>query len=65
MVDSGRQNAGTGRLSWKTDNEGRKLSAGTYIMSLDLGADQVNLKTVVHQNRHSVGGASCHSGVWR
>jgi hypothetical protein len=46
-LDAGKQNAGTHRLSWNRNQEGRKLSAGAYFVSLDLGAEQVNLKTVV------------------
>jgi hypothetical protein len=45
--DAGKQNAGMHRLCWKGDQEGRKLSAGAYFVMLDMGAEQVRLKTVV------------------
>jgi hypothetical protein len=46
-LDAGVQNAGTHRLSWNANKEGRKLSAGAYFVLLDMGAEQVRLKTVV------------------
>jgi len=46
-VDAGKQNAGTHRLSWNGNQEGRKLSAGAYFVSLDMGVEQVTLKTVI------------------
>jgi len=46
-LDAGKQNAGTHRLSWNRDQEGRSLSAGAYFVLLDLGAEQARLKAVV------------------
>jgi hypothetical protein len=46
-LDVGKQSAGVHRLGWNCSREGRKLSVGTYFVSLDLGAEQINLKTVV------------------
>jgi hypothetical protein len=47
MLNVGEQNAGTHRLGWSRDPEGRRLSAGTYFVLLDLGAEQARLKAVV------------------
>jgi hypothetical protein len=41
------QQAGTHRLSWNRDGDGRKLSAGAYFVLLDMGAEQARLKAVV------------------
>jgi hypothetical protein len=47
MLDAGEQNAGLHQLSWDRDQEGRRLSAGTYFVRLNLGAEQARLKAVV------------------
>jgi len=47
VLDAGEQKSGTHRLSWDRDNEGRRLSAGTYFVLLDMGAEQARLKAVV------------------
>jgi hypothetical protein len=47
FLDAGEQKAGLHRLSWDSDSEGRKLSAGAYFVLLDVGAEQVRLKAVV------------------
>ena len=46
-LDAGQQQAGTHRLSWVRDSEGRKLSAGAYFVLLDMGAEKARLKAVV------------------
>jgi len=46
-LDAGSQQPGTHQLSWSRDNEGRRLSAGTYFVLLDAGAEQARLKAVV------------------
>jgi hypothetical protein len=46
-LDAGKQNAGTHRLSWNRNREGRNLSAGAYFLLLDIGTEQVRLKAVV------------------
>ena len=46
-LDAGEQRAGTHRLSWCRDFEGRKLSAGAYFVLLDMGAEKARLKAVV------------------
>jgi hypothetical protein len=45
--DVGEQRPGSHRLSWSTDGEGRKLSAGAYFVLLDMGAEKATLKAVV------------------
>ena len=47
ILDAGEQQAGTHRLSWGQDSEGRKLSAGAYFVLLDIGTEQARLKAVV------------------
>jgi YD repeat-containing protein len=47
VLDAGEQQAGTHRLSWDRDNEGRKLSAGAYFVLLDMGMEKARLKAVV------------------
>lgn len=47
MLDVGGQKAGTHRLCWNRDHEGRKLSAGAYFVLLDMGKEQARLKAVV------------------
>jgi hypothetical protein len=47
MLDAGEQEAGLHELSWNRDNEGRRLSAGTYFVLLSTGAEQFRLKAVV------------------
>jgi hypothetical protein len=46
-LDAGERQPGTHRLSWTRDNEGRRLSAGTYFVLLDMGTEQSRLKAVV------------------
>ena len=46
-LDAGEQKAGTHRLCWSRDQEGRKLSAGAYFVLLDMGSEQARLKAVV------------------
>ena len=46
-LDAGEQKAGTHRLSWDHDSEGRKLSSGAYFILLDIGTEQARLKAVV------------------
>jgi hypothetical protein len=41
------QQPGTHRLGWTHDNEGRRLSAGTYFVLLEAGTEQARLKVVV------------------
>jgi hypothetical protein len=43
----GEQTPGTHRLGWTRDSEGRRLSAGTYFVLLDLGDEHARLKAVV------------------
>jgi hypothetical protein len=45
--DAGEQKAGLHQLSWNRDQEGRRLSAGTYFVHLDMGTEQARLKAVV------------------
>jgi hypothetical protein len=47
ILDAGEQEAGPHQLSWNRDNEGRRLSAGTYFVLLSTGAQQFRLKAVV------------------
>jgi len=47
VLDAGEQTTGTHRLGWTRDNEGRRLSAGTYFVFLNTGAEQARLKAVV------------------
>jgi hypothetical protein len=47
VLNAGEQQPGTHRLSWSRDGEGRKLSAGTYFVLLDMGTEQARLKAVV------------------
>jgi DNA-binding beta-propeller fold protein YncE len=47
VLAAGEQKAGTHRLSWNRDQEGRRLSAGTYFVILDTGPEQARLKAVV------------------
>jgi hypothetical protein len=47
MVDAGSQQPGTHRLGWTHDSEGRRLSAGTYFVLLDMGSEKATLKAVV------------------
>jgi hypothetical protein len=47
VLSAGDQTPGTHRLGWTRDNEGRRLSAGTYFVLLDLGDEQARLKAVV------------------
>jgi hypothetical protein len=47
VLDIGSQEPGTHRLSWNRDNEGRRLSAGTYFVLLEAGTEQARLKVVV------------------
>jgi len=44
--DAGKQNAGTHRLGWHGNQEGRKLSAGAYFVLLNTGTEQARLKAV-------------------
>jgi flagellar hook assembly protein FlgD len=46
-LDAGEQNAGTHRLIWDRDQEGRNLSAGAYFVLLDTGAEKARLKAVI------------------
>jgi hypothetical protein len=46
-LDAGEQTPGTHRLGWTRDIEGRRLSAGTYFVLLDMGTQQARLKAVV------------------
>jgi len=47
VLDAGEQNAGLHQLNWDRDQEGRRLSAGTYFVLLEIGAVQARLKVVV------------------
>jgi hypothetical protein len=47
VLDIGEQTAGTHRLSWIEDSQGRKLGAGAYFVLLDTGKEQARLKAVV------------------
>jgi hypothetical protein len=47
MLDAGEQKAGLHQLSWNRDQEGRRLSAGTYFVLLDMGEEQTRLKAVL------------------
>ena len=47
FLDVGKQQPGTHRLSWDRDNEGRRLSAGTYFVLLDRSGAKARLKAVV------------------
>lgn len=46
-LDAGVQNAGTHRLIWDQDDRGRRLSAGAYLVLLDMGTERATLKAVV------------------
>ena len=46
-LDAGKQEPGIQRLSWTRDIEGRRLSAGTYVVLLDTGEEQLKLTAVV------------------
>jgi hypothetical protein len=47
MQDAGVQQPGLHKLSWVRDNEGRKLSAGTYFVLIDAGTARTTVKAVV------------------
>jgi hypothetical protein len=47
ILDVGEQKAGLHQLNWNRDNDGRRLSAGTYFVLLSTGAEQFRLKAVV------------------
>jgi len=47
FLDAGELKAGTHRLSFNRDNEGRRLSTGAYFVLLDMGREQARLKAVV------------------
>jgi hypothetical protein len=47
VFNAGEQTPGMHRLGWTRDNEGRRLSAGTYFVLLSMGAEQARLKAVV------------------
>jgi hypothetical protein len=46
-LDVGEQQRGTHRLRWDRDSEGRRLSAGTYFVLLDMGVEKATLKAVI------------------
>jgi len=46
-LDFGEQTAGTHRLGWSRDSQGRKLNAGTYFVLLDMGTERARLKAIV------------------
>ncbi len=46
-LDAGVQKPGIQRVCWNEDREGRKLSAGAYFVTLDMGKVQARLKAVV------------------
>jgi hypothetical protein len=47
VLNVGEQTPGTHRLGWARHSEGRRLSAGTYFVLIDVGAEQARLKAVV------------------
>ena len=46
-LDVGEQSPGSHRLSWSTDADGRKLSAGAYFVLLETGTERARLKAIV------------------
>jgi hypothetical protein len=47
VLNVGEQTPGTHRLSWTRDNGGRRLSAGTYFVLLEISKERASLKAVV------------------
>jgi hypothetical protein len=47
VLDAGEQKPGVHRLIWNQDREGRRLSAGAYFVTLDMGNEQARLKAVI------------------
>jgi hypothetical protein len=47
VLDAGSQQPGTHRLSWSRNDEGSKLSSGAYFVLIDMGTEQVHLKSII------------------
>ncbi|MBM3332765.1 hypothetical protein FJY68_13120 [candidate division WOR-3 bacterium] len=47
VLDAGRQQPGTHRMSWNQDRGGGKLASGAYFVLLDMGTEKATLKAVI------------------